>query len=141
MSSSAFSLFFFFNIQLSYSYMTTGQTIALTIWTFVGKVMSLSRFVIAFLTRNNCLLISWLQSFQRPKRGKVSLFPPFFLLHTHTHKANFKIKLKTFRYTSLKKFFFGAKYIYSPFIKIQKQSEYRISFLTHRSMTNALYLE
>ena len=47
--------------------MTTGKAIALTIWTFVGKVMSLlfnmlSRFVIAFLPRNNCLLISWLQS-------------------------------------------------------------------------------
>ena len=47
--------------------MTTGKTIALTVWTFVGRVMSLlfntlSRFVIAFLLRNNCLLISWLQS-------------------------------------------------------------------------------
>ena len=48
-------------------YVTTGKTIALTIQTFVGKVMSLlfnmlSRFVIAFLQRNKCLLISWLQS-------------------------------------------------------------------------------
>ena len=47
--------------------MTTGKTIALTRWTFVGKVMSLlfhmlSRFVIAFLPRSKCLLISWLQS-------------------------------------------------------------------------------
>ena len=47
--------------------MTTGKTIALTIWTFVGKVMSLlfnklSRFVIAFLPRRKRLLISWLQS-------------------------------------------------------------------------------
>ena len=47
--------------------MTTGKTIALTRWTFVGKVMSLlfnmpSRLVIAFLPRSNCLLISWLQS-------------------------------------------------------------------------------
>ena len=46
---------------------TTGKTIALTRWTFVGKVMSLlfnmlSRFVIAFLPRNKCFLISWLQS-------------------------------------------------------------------------------
>ena len=53
--------------QLSYPYMTTGKTIALTIWTFVGKVMSLlynmlSRFVIAFLPRSKSLLISWLQS-------------------------------------------------------------------------------
>ena len=47
--------------------MTTGKTIALTIWTFVGKVMSLlfimlSSFVIAFLPRSKRLLISWLQS-------------------------------------------------------------------------------
>ena len=54
-------------VQLSYPYMTTGKTIALTIWTFVGKVMALlfimlSRFVIAFLPRSKCLLISWLQS-------------------------------------------------------------------------------
>ena len=47
--------------------MTTGKTIALTICAYVGKVMSLlfnmlSRFVIAFLPRSKCLLISWLQS-------------------------------------------------------------------------------
>ena len=54
-------------VQLSHPYMTTGKTIALTIQTFVGKVMSLllnmlSRFVIAFLPRSKCLLISWLRS-------------------------------------------------------------------------------
>ena len=54
-------------VQLSHSCMTTGQTIALTIQTFVSKVMSLllntlSRFVKTFLPRNKCLLISWLQS-------------------------------------------------------------------------------
>ena len=54
-------------IQLSYPYMTTGKTIALTIWTFVDKVMSLlfnmlTRLVTAFLLRSKCLLISWLQS-------------------------------------------------------------------------------
>ena len=53
--------------QLSHPYMTTGKTIALTRWTFVGKVMSLifntlSRFVIAFLPMSMSLLISWLQS-------------------------------------------------------------------------------
>ena len=52
--------------QLSHPYMTTGKTIALTIRTFVGKVMSLlfnmlSRLVIDFLPRSKCLLISWLQ--------------------------------------------------------------------------------
>ena len=54
-------------VQLSHLYMTTGKIIALTGWIFVGKVMSLlftilSRFVIAFLPRSKCLLISWLQS-------------------------------------------------------------------------------
>ena len=57
----------FFMIQLSYPYMTTWKTRALTGWTFVGKVMSLlfntlSQFVIVFLPRSKRLLISWLQS-------------------------------------------------------------------------------
>ena len=60
--------------------MTTGKTIALTIWTFVGKVMSLlfntlSRFVIVFLPRINCLLILWLRSLSavilEPKKIKI----------------------------------------------------------------------
>ena len=42
--------------------MTTGKTIALTRWTFVCKMSLLSRLVVAFLPRSNCLLISWLQS-------------------------------------------------------------------------------
>ena len=54
-------------VQLSHPYLTTGNTITLTRWTFVGKVMSLlfnmlPRLVIAFLPRSKCLLISWLQS-------------------------------------------------------------------------------
>ena len=54
-------------VQLSHPYMTTGKIIALTIGTFVGKVMSLlfnalSQFVIAFLPRSQHLLISWLLS-------------------------------------------------------------------------------
>ena len=57
----------FFRVQLSHPYMTTGKTIALTRWTFVGKVMAwlfnmLSRLVITFLPRSKHLLISWLQS-------------------------------------------------------------------------------
>ena len=57
----------FFTVQLSHPYMTTGKTIALTRWTFVGKVMSLlfnmlSKLVITFLPRSERLLISWLQS-------------------------------------------------------------------------------
>ena len=78
---SAFSV-----IQLSHPYMTTGKTIALTRWIFVGKVMSLlfnmlSRLVIAFLPRSKRLLISWLQSpsavILEPKKG-LSLFPCLF---------------------------------------------------------------
>ena len=57
----------FFTVQLSHPYMTTGKTIALTRWTFVGNVMSLllnmlSRLVITCLPRSKHLLISWLQS-------------------------------------------------------------------------------
>ena len=57
----------FFIVQLSHPYMTTGKTIALTRWTFAGKVMSLlfnmlSKLVISFLPRSKHLLISWLQS-------------------------------------------------------------------------------
>ena len=78
----------FFMVQLLYPYMTTGKTIALNIRTFVTKVMSLlfnmlSRFVIAFLPRSKCLLISWLKSLStvilEPKKIKsvtVSTFPP-----------------------------------------------------------------
>ena len=78
----------FFQIQLSHPYMTAGKTIALTIWTLIGKVISLlfnmlSRFVIAFLPRSKCLLISWLQSLSavvlEPKKRKsvtISTFSP-----------------------------------------------------------------
>ena len=57
----------FFIVQLSHPYMTTGKTIALTRWTFVGKVISLlfnmlSRLIITSLPRSKSLLTSWLQS-------------------------------------------------------------------------------
>ena len=81
----------FLIIQLSHPYMTTGKTIALTRWTFVGKVMSLlfnmlSRLVITFLPRSKCLLISWLQSpsavILEPPKNKVChcfhCFPIYF---------------------------------------------------------------
>ena len=70
----------FFIVQLSHPYMTIGKTIALTRRTFVGKVRSLlfnmlSRLVIAFLPRSNCLLISWPQSpsavILEPKKIKI----------------------------------------------------------------------
>ena len=78
----------FFMVQLSHPYMTTGKTIALTRWTFVGKVMSLlfnmlSRLVIICLPGSKCLLMSWLQSpcavILEPKKIKsvtVSLVSP-----------------------------------------------------------------
>ena len=78
----------FFIVQFSYSYMTTGRTIALSRWTSVGKVTSLlfhmlSRLVITFLPRSKCLLISWLQSSSavilEPKKVKsatVSIVSP-----------------------------------------------------------------
>ena len=70
----------FFTVQLSHPYMTTGKTITLTRWIFVGKVMSLllnmiSRLVITFLPRSKRLLISWLQSpsavILEPPKNKV----------------------------------------------------------------------
>ena len=76
----------FFVVQFSHPYMTTGETIALTRWTFVGKVTSLlfnmlSKLVIAFLPRSKRLLISWLQSpsavIFEPKKIKMPLFPLF----------------------------------------------------------------
>ena len=88
----------FFGTQLSlhpffsHPYMTTGKTIALTVWTFVGKVISLlfnvlSRFVIAFLPRSKHLWISWLRSpsavILEPKKIKsvtVPLFPHLFAM-------------------------------------------------------------
>ena len=69
----------FFIVQVSHLYMTTGKMIALAIWTFVRKVMSLlfnilSRFITAFLSRSKQLLISWLQ-------------PPFTSISTRTRKC------------------------------------------------------
>ena len=63
----------FFIVQLLHPYVTIGKPIGLTMQTFVGQVMSLlfnmlSRFVIAFLSRSKCLLISWLQWFWSPEK-------------------------------------------------------------------------
>ena len=82
----------FFTVQLSHPYMTTGKTITLTRWTFVGKVMSLffnmlSRLVITLLTRSKHLLISRLQSpsivileCHAPTPQSLSLFPHLFAM-------------------------------------------------------------
>ena len=76
----------FFIVQASHPYMTTGKTIGLTRWTFVGKVVSLlfnmlSRLVITFFPRNKHLLISWLQSISalilEPKKIVSSCFHCF----------------------------------------------------------------
>ena len=69
----------FFMVRLSHPYMTTGRTIALTTWTCVSKVKSLifntlSRFVITFLSRSKCLLISWMQCFGT-QENKVCHWP------------------------------------------------------------------
>ena len=75
----------FFTVQLSHPYMSTGKTIALTRWTFVGKVMSLllnmlSTLVIIFLPRSKCLLISRMQSpyavILEPKKIKSATVSP-----------------------------------------------------------------
>ena len=75
----------FFVVQISHPYMTTGKTIALTRWTFVGKIMPLlfnmlSRLVITFLPRSKRLLISWLQSppavILEPKNIKSAIVSP-----------------------------------------------------------------
>ena len=82
----------FFVVQLSHPYMTTGKTIALTRWTFVGKVMSLifnilSRLVITLLPRSRCLLISWLESSSAvilvPKKIKSATVSTVFLSIFH----------------------------------------------------------
>ena len=94
----------YFMVQLSYPCMTTGKTtITLTIWMFVGKVMSvlssmLSRFVIAFLPRSKHLLISWLclpsaviLEFKKIKSVTVSLIPHIFAMKwwDQIHDLNF----------------------------------------------------
>ena len=77
----------FFMDQLSHLYKTTGKPIALTIWPFVGKVISLpfnmlSRFAIAFLPRSKFLLISWLESMStmilEPKKIKSATASTFY---------------------------------------------------------------
>ena len=90
----------FFLVQLSHPYLTTGKTIALTRWTFVGKVMSLlfsmlSTLVITFLVRSKCFLISWLQSpsavILEPRKIVCHSFPIYLLWSdgTRCHDLSF----------------------------------------------------
>ena len=112
-------------LQLSHPYMTTGKTIALIIWTFVGKVMSLlfnmlSSLVITFLPRSKHLLISWLQSpftvILEPKKIKsvtVSIFPQSICHEVMgldamilvLWKVSFKPAFSLSSFTLIKKFF------------------------------------
>ena len=111
----------FFMVQLSHLYIT-GKTIALTRWTFIGKVLfnMLSRFVIAFLPRRKHLLISWLQSLStvilEPKKIKsvtVSIFSPIYLLWSDGAGCmilvfwmlNFKPAFSLSLYTFIRRFF------------------------------------
>ena len=93
----------FFIVQLSHPYMTTGKTIALTRWTFVGKVMSLilnmlSRLVITFLPRSKRLLISWLQSppavILEPKKIKSDTVSTVSPSISHESRLNHRAVLK-----------------------------------------------
>ena len=102
-----------FMVQLSYQYMTTGKIIALTTWTFVSRVTSLLlntlfTFVIAFLPRSRCLLISWLQSpsavILKPKGKKKTChcfrFFPFYLPWsdwTRCHDLSFFFLMLSFK--------------------------------------------
>ena len=115
----------FFMVQLSHPYMTTGKTIALTIWTFVVKVMSLlfnmlSKLVIAFLPSSKYLLISWLQSpsvmILEPKKIKsvtVSIVSPSICHEVMGPDAmllvfwmlNFKPAFSLFSFTFIKRLF------------------------------------
>ena len=90
----------FFIVQLLHPYMASGKTIALTRWTFVGKVMSLffnmlSRLVITFLPRSKRLLITWLQSPsavilepQKIKSATVSTVSPSICLRKYHYKQS-----------------------------------------------------
>ena len=85
----------FFMAQLSHPYMTTGKTIALTMGTFVSKVMSLlfnmlSRFVIDLLPRSKCLLIAWLQS------PSAVILKPKKIVCNHFHLFPFSLPFGTF---------------------------------------------
>ena len=112
-------------VQLSHLYMTTGKTIALTIWTYDSKVMfllfnTLSRFVISFLPRGKGLLISWLQSLSavilEPKKRKsvtASSFSPSICYKVMGPDAmilaflmlNFKPGFSFFSFTVIKRLF------------------------------------
>ena len=107
----------FFVVQLSDPHMTTGKTIAFTRWIFVGRMMSLSRFVIAFLPRSKHLWISWLQALfavilepKKIKSATASIFShcTYYLLICHqfyffTHMAFYLFIIIIYCLSSLNK--------------------------------------
>ena len=109
----------FFTVQLSHPNMTTGKNIALTRWTFDGKVMSLllnmlSRLVITFLPRSKCLLISWLQSpsavILEPQKIKSDTVSKLLLFFNELHVATSFCQLnKNAQYESYELFCLGVK--------------------------------
>ena len=110
-------------VQLSHTYVTTGENITLTNWTFAGKVMSLlfnmlSRFVTAFLPRSKHLLISWLQSLstvilehKKIRSITASTFPPAICLEPDTMTLIFWIL--SFKLASLLSSFTLIKRLFS----------------------------
>ena len=124
----------FFMVWLSHPYMTTGKAIALTVWTFVSKVMSLffnmlSRYVIVFLPRTKHLLISWLQSqfavILEPKKIKsvtFSVVSPSFCHEVMGPDAlifvfwqlNFKSAFSLSTFTFIKRLFSSSSLYASP---------------------------
>ena len=123
----------FFRAELSHLYRTTGKTTVLTIRTFVSKVMSLlvntlSRFVITFLPRRKCLLISWWQSlstviFEQKKR--LPLFPCFPYLSAMKSwdqilgcwTLSFKPAFSLFSFTFIERFFSSTLHIITVTLK------------------------
>ena len=118
----------FFIVQLSHPYMTSGKTIALTKWTFVGKVISLlfnmlSRLVITFLPRGKRLLISWLQSpsaviLEPPKSlSLIPLYPIYLPWSDRTRCHDLRFRMLSFKATfSLSTFTFIKRLFSSLFL-------------------------
>ena len=127
----------FFILQLSHPYMTTGKTIALTRWTFVGKVIflffnMLSRLVITFLARSKHLLISWLQSLSaailEPPKNKVShcfnCFPIYLLWSGGTRYHDLRFLIVEFEALRKSPLWLQAKWRQA----IAGQEEQKVSF-------------
>ena len=112
----------FFIDQLSHSYVTTGKTVTMIRWTFVGKVMSLlfnmlSRCVIAFLPRSKHLLISWLQSpsavILEPKKIKFPIVSIFFYTIFNSNSGTSVLSI-SYHFLQVSKFHYNNEFVSSP---------------------------